>query len=176
MRLSVEKITDISTAYTVSLTADELNCQLGLDEASGRFVGEARVDYRLARVERRLLIEGSVHAELSLQCGRCLKTFVDAFQEPFSLALNLVDDEADTADELELDEERINSITMVAGEVDLLPVLYEQFTMLLPGHALCREDCAGICPYCGIDLNTASCDCEPPPFNNRFGKLKDLKL
>ena len=178
MRLLVEKITDIGRDYTLTLAAADLNCLLGQapGDFGGLFAGDVRIDYRLSRVGRRLLLDGGLSADLSLQCGRCLNAHTGELKESFSVALSIVDQEDSFVEELELDDEQINSISLVDGEVDLLPVLMEQLLLSLPTHSLCREDCAGLCPYCGTDLNTAKCDCEPRHFNNRFGKLKDLKL
>lgn len=179
MRLSVEKITDLGADYTVSLTAEELNCQLGRTgpNTSGPFVGVTVTNYHLARVERRLIIDGRITAELSLQCGRCLKNYTEPLQETFSLVLNLVKEvEVVEGEELELAEDQINSIPIFAGEVDLSPVLLEQAMIRLPVFSVCSDNCAGLCPHCGENLNLSSCGCEPRPFNNRFGKLKGIKL
>lgn len=178
MRLSVEKITDIGRAYTLELPAIELNRQLdgAGSDASGPFVSGASITYRLSRIDNRLLLEGEVAADLSLQCGRCLAALTGRLNESFSLALTVVDEVHSDDEELELDEDQINSIAQVEGEVDLFPVLQEQLLMSLPTQSLCRENCAGLCPYCGVDLNIDSCNCEPKHFNNRFGKLKGLTL
>jgi uncharacterized protein len=178
VRLSVEKITDVGRACRVSFTADELNRQLSQtqDALPAPFAGDALIDYRLSRVEQRLLLDGEITADLSLQCGRCLTALAERLDESFSIALNIVKEEGPVSEEMELDDEQINSIFLVDGEVDLLPVLQEQLLMSLPMHALCSENCSGLCPYCGANLNISKCSCEPKHFNNRFGKLKDLKL
>ncbi len=121
-------------------------------------------------------MNGEITADLVLQCGRCLDGLLERLDESFSVALSIVDEENSLEEELELDEERINSITLIDDEVDLLPILLEHVFMALPTHSLCSENCPGLCPYCGADLNIVSCTCEPRHFNNRFGKLKDLKI
>jgi uncharacterized protein len=40
---------------------------------------------------------------------------------------------------------------------------------------LCREDCRGLCPRCGADLNEGECACEPGPVDNRWAGLAQLK-
>ena len=47
-------------------------------------------------------------------------------------------------------------------ELDLEPVVRDAVLLALPIAPLCREDCAGLCPWCGTDRNVASCDCRPP--------------
>ncbi len=179
MRLSVKKITEISSAYTVRLAADELNCQLAAAavETTTSFVDSVLVNYRLSRITRRLVLDGEINSVLGLQCGLCLKDYRWPLQESFSLTLNLVDEEETlSTEELELDEEQINRLLVADGEVDLLPVLQEQVLVRLPLHPVCSDDCAGLCPYCGGDLNHTQCHCEPKPFNNRFGALKNINL
>jgi uncharacterized protein len=46
--------------------------------------------------------------------------------------------------------------------VDFAPMVHDAILLELPLAPLCREDCAGLCPYCGIDRNDASCDCAAP--------------
>lgn len=44
----------------------------------------------------------------------------------------------------------------------------------MPQTILCRSDCAGLCDGCGADLNTAACECPPPPPDSRWGPLAEL--
>jgi uncharacterized protein len=178
LRLLVDKITDISSAYSLSLNAALLNHHVSLAElgSADPFASDAVINYRLSRIERRLFLDGELSAELALRCGRCLADMVEPLKESFSIVLNVVEKEDTDQEELELDDEQINSIIQLDGEIDLLPVLTEQLLLALPMQSLCSDGCLGLCPYCGIDLNNARCNCEPAHFNNRFGKLKDLKF
>ncbi len=179
MRLAVEKITDISAAYKLDLDADELNRQLTLGEGAGPqpFAGGATIDFNLSRIGPRLLLDGRVSAELALECGRCLQPFNQPLDETFSLALHLSStEESDAQEDLELDEEQIYRIQVRDGEVELGSLLLEQVLLLVPNYPSCSENCAGLCPYCGVNRNLGRCNCEPKPFNNRFGKLKELDL
>ena len=54
-------------------------------------------------------------------------------------------------------------------------MLREQFVLAVPFAPLCREDCKGLCPQCGIDLNTGTCACEKP-VDPRLAALKGLKI
>ena len=51
----------------------------------------------------------------------------------------------------------------------------EQFVLAVPFAPLCMETCKGLCPQCGIDRNTASCNCDPP-IDPRLAALKGLKI
>ena len=53
-------------------------------------------------------------------------------------------------------------------------VVREQVLLSLPGRTLCREDCKGLCPRCGQNLNQGSCDCEDRTVDPRWNALADL--
>ncbi len=179
MRLVVDKITALSAAYEIQFTPEELNPQHGETVAAteGPFSEALTLGFRVSRIKQRVLLSGEFSASLKLECGRCLKSFTSDLVESFELALNLIFAQAaDVQAELELDEDQINQVQVVEGMIDLRPILLEQVLVRLPLYPSCDENCAGLCPYCGIDLNQTRCTCEPIPFNNRFGKLKDIKL
>ena len=53
-------------------------------------------------------------------------------------------------------EQRVNDRTR---ELDLRPSVREQWLLAVPSFVLCREDCKGLCPHCGADLNLGPCGC-----------------
>ena len=59
--------------------------------------------------------------------------------------------------------------------VDLAPLVHDAILLELPLAPLCREDCRGLCPYCGIDRNEASCECEAP-VDPRWATLDGLSF
>jgi uncharacterized protein len=58
--------------------------------------------------------------------------------------------------------------------IDLEPVLRELIILATPMHAVCREDCLGLCPECGQNLNEGPCDCRPDDVDPRLAVLKAL--
>ena len=73
--------------------------------------------------------------------------------------------------------EELSSPYVQDDVVDLRAWARDAFALALPAQVLCREDCAGLCPVCGEDLNLAGPDHaherEPDP---RWAKLRELKL
>ena len=59
------------------------------------------------------------------------------------------------------------------NEADLEEIVQTTFVLSMPPQFLCREDCKGLCPRCGRDLNEGPCDCKPEP-DPRFAVLKQL--
>src|SRR5205823_14521077 len=83
---------------------------------------------------------------------------------------------ADDADEgVELGEDDLDTFAFDGESVNLEPFLREQLVLAVPFAPLCREDCKGLCPQCGVDLNSGTCACEKP-IDPRLAALKGLKL
>lgn len=62
------------------------------------------------------------------------------------------------------------------GEMlDLKPLVRDALLLELPLAPLCSEDCRGLCPTCGADLNDAPCSCERPLADPRWAALEALK-
>ncbi len=117
---------------------------------------------RLMRTGNDILVQGHLHAELTLSCSRCLAP-VDAplhieLEELFTPTLDIVTGQAVIPEEedqaLWIDEHHL---------LDLSEVLRQDVLVALPMHPLCREDCHGLCASCGQNLNEGICDCKPEP-------------
>jgi uncharacterized protein len=63
---------------------------------------------------------------------------------------------------------------LTGDELDLEPLARDAVLLDLPLAPLCREDCAGLCPTCGVNRNTETCDCAPPP-DPRWAALDALR-
>jgi len=95
---------------------------------------------------------GRLHGEAVLPCRRCLTdATVHVKDEAHVIFAEAGSDETDDPDVYVLDER--------STQLDLRPVVREQWLLNVPALALCREDCKGFCPNCGEDLNAVSCDC-----------------
>ncbi len=72
------------------------------------------------------------------------------------------------------DDPDMESAYVVEGVLDVTDWLRDAIAEALPARILCRDDCKGICPQCGADLNAGPCDCGPPDPDPRWGPLADL--
>lgn len=84
-------------------------------------------------------------------CRRCLTDVVT----PFDLKLDVLF----SADPEAADDPAVYPLDPAVVRVDLRPALREELALAVTGFPLCREDCAGLCPRCGADLNAGSCGC-----------------
>ena len=110
-----------------------------------------------------LLLEGSAETTLELVCDRCLKPFRQEMHLPVSILL---------AETLE-DEENDEIVLLDNGEVDLDEVFTTAAVLNMDAKHVCSEDCKGLCPTCGADLNEGSCGCKPER-DPRFAALAQL--
>jgi uncharacterized protein len=60
---------------------------------------------------------------------------------------------------------------IIYAEPNLRPAIREEWLLAQPRYVLCREDCKGLCPRCGKDLNEGPCDC-PPRTDSRWESLR----
>ena len=77
--------------------------------------------------------------------------------------------------ETHLESSDLDTDVIDGNELDLAEVAREQIVLNLPEQVLCSEDCKGICPTCGTDLNEGECRCREDDIDPRWQALKELK-
>ena len=115
----------------------------------------------------RLLLR--VEYTVSMPCDRCGKQTEKSFRREFAhLLVRQLSDEQESAT---LDEEYI---VVPDEQLDLDELLREDILLDLPTKYLCRDDCKGLCPKCGKDLNEGDCGCDRREIDPRLEILKSL--
>ena len=109
-----------------------------------------------------LRLEGELTAEMICICDRCGCEFESVKVTP----LDAVIVEENTGDDPEL-------FTLEGDGIDLSEVLETCFILDMETKFLCREDCKGLCPTCGKNLNLGSCGCRKQ-IDPRFAVLEQL--
>ncbi len=130
---------------------------------------------RVSKAGRSVLINGRVETTLQLQCVRCLKEFLYPISSTFDLTL-LPLHKGKTAEEVELAEDDLETNFYEGGEIHLSEIACEQVFLEIPFKPLCEENCKGLCPVCGMDLNLGSCKCIREEFGTGFSDLQKVKL
>ena len=72
--------------------------------------------------------------------------------------------------------EDIGLIHFQGDEINLKNEIQEQVVLAFPLRVLCKPTCRGLCPQCGVDLNTEDCNCDSSPPAGKFAALKNLKI
>jgi uncharacterized protein len=131
-----------------------------------------RCDVRKDRQQYRVV--GRIQATLELTCSRCLDTYVLGVDERVEV-LYLPRAEQVAPAEREVEEDDLSTAYYEDQVIDLGQLMQEQFYLAAPMKPLCCEDCRGLCPACGTNLNTGSCDCHPTWVDPRLAVLAQLK-
>ena len=143
--------------------------QFQLDLSGLDFYGEKpfahpiRVSGTVRNMAGALSLEGTAETTLELTCDRCLKPFSQPLALPVSTLL---------AEELE-DEENDEIVLLQDGAADLDEIFTTALVLSMDAKHLCSEDCKGLCPTCGADLNLGPCQCRKEP-DPRFAALAQL--
>jgi DUF177 domain-containing protein len=119
-------------------------------------------------------LRGRLATTIELACARCLEPVTQDVKREFELLYRPLGADAGR-DELSVTDAEAE-IGYYQGEGILLEdVLREQVLLALPLKVTCREDCKGLCPHCGKNLNEAQCSCEVPMEDPRWQALKDIR-
>jgi len=130
---------------------------------------------RLVKVASDVLVTGTLHTILQMPCTRCLEpvnvpvtieleeTFIPITDVATGMHRTLPDD----VDDATLIDE--------AHVIDLTEVVRQELFVSQPVHVLCREDCLGLCPQCGHNLNFGPCSCNTSDIDSRWSALLALK-
>ena len=147
--------------------------QVGLLHSQGR--AELIVEHRGHKQDvEDIRLVGKVEAQLEFSCARCLEPVDQEVNRAFDLIYRPLGVDR-RADEVSISEAE-TEIGYYQGEGLLLEdVLREQVLLATPVRALCREDCKGLCPQCGGNLNVEQCQCEQHLSDPRWAALSEIK-
>jgi len=133
------------------------------------------VDFLLSPFGRDVRVNLSVETVAVLSCSRCLKPFPFSVSVQGRFTLCRVSPEASGKEELELSLEDLDTGYFEGEEIDLSGLIHEQIVLSFPMKPLCREECKGLCPECGADRNTESCQCGGSKPDPRWEALLKLR-
>lgn len=112
-------------------------------------------------------VSGQMAAEADFACARCLSKFTQPIEVDFAETFAAPQSEQvfDEDDEI---------VQLSTDEIELEPLLEEHFLLAVPAFPLCAEDCAGLCPSCGINRNEQACSCTTERIDPRLAGLADF--
>lgn len=112
---------------------------------------------------------GSVDTRIAMTCDRCMK--------PVVVPLHIVIEQRfakDQASDMETSDQEWDILPIENDRIDLDETILHEVQLGVPMKVLCKEDCKGLCPICGQDLNEGQCDCEEDTGDPRWEALKGL--
>jgi uncharacterized protein len=111
---------------------------------------------------------GTIEGKVALSCRRCLGDAAGHVSEDAHLIF------AEAGAEGVEDDPDVFLLDDRSPELDLRPAVREQWLLNVPGYALCRDDCKGLCPMCGAELNLGPCECASSAADPRWATLHKL--
>jgi len=161
----------VGTAQRVDLDSED---QLELDDDTAQLAGAVSGKVRLHRTNQGVFVDGTADVPVELECTRCLKKFTTVIPVPIrELFYPTIDVETGVPVPSPVDDDLSYPIDH-NHVLDLREAIRQNLLLALPMKALCRENCAGLCPQCGQDLNEGSCDCVFEVEDDRFSSLRQL--
>jgi uncharacterized protein len=119
------------------------------------------------------LLRATLRGELMVPCARCLETAPVSVEAP--MAVSFI--ESGEREGEEPDETQDDVVSFEHATIDLATPIRDEILLAVPISAVCRPDCAGICPSCGGNRNLTPCDCEKRALEtSKFGALAKMKL
>jgi uncharacterized protein len=133
-------------------------------------IGEAK---GALRVVEDIRLRGTYSGAFQISCARCLEQVGQEVKGEFDLIFRPLGVDADASERaISTSETEIGYYE--DGGLLLEDVVREQVLLTLPARTLCREDCKGLCPRCGQNLNSESCTCDKALVDPRWTALSDL--
>ncbi len=175
MKLRVDDITAESRDLSFAEAEGEINRALAKGPISEyQLVRPVQVELAYYRAGTELFLQGVIEAATRANCARCAEDFASTTRREFRYVLAPKVLGYDEEKDLRLED---LEFTLYDGdEIDLAPLVREQVLLALVERPLCREDCAGLCPRCGANLNEGRCACRSETIDPRLAVLRNLKV
>lgn len=147
-------------SFAYDLSPEEL-------EISGEemlLLGDVHAEGFISNAGDVLLLEAELTARVHRTCGRCLKEFdadtrAEVIEKFYPAGTENIEKDAFVYD---------------SDVIDITEPLRESLLLAEPIQALCKDDCKGLCPVCGADLNSGDCGCDRFSVDPRLAALKQF--
>ena len=177
LRIPILEIGDAGYVVNAAIECEAL-CA---DDGESVQTGTIAIEGDLTELGGDYLFRGRVRGAYCHSCVRCL----EAASAPFDIEVTWIFAQGvsyEPLDELEDEPDEDNEsrpFPIDGDEIDLAVPAWEEVQLSAPTKFLCKDDCAGLCPRCGTNLNMGSCSCAPededvPIANTGFAALKDM--
>ena len=160
LKSPIGTIQDYEVSEVIDILGDGSNCLV-------------QGEVSLMRTSRGILVNGTLHTDVEITCSRCLALF------SCPLTLKIEEEYCPITDvvasaPLPLPNEPGCFVIDERHVLDLTEALCQYAVLAMPMKPLCRQDCAGLCPHCGHNLNQGTCHCPPQAADPRRSILLSL--
>lgn len=161
---------DLSAIIKVTGAKIEIDNNLELDSAE--FLGETykfneplHIKGEIYNNGQSLTLAADVTGKMITECARCLKEIEEDVDYEIHELLRRSEGDEDYDEDM---------ILFDGHEIELDEIVADRFLMNISGRYLCSEDCKGLCPKCGTNLNESECDCDNEYIDPRWQALADI--
>ena len=129
---------------------------------------------RVIRTHQGVIVRAELETQVRLTCSRCVSVFV------YSSVLTMEEESFPTIDPVTgrktepLEEDEGEIYLDDQHVLDMSEVVRQYVLTGVPIKPLCREECSGLCPECGTNLNEEKCKCKAVPMDPRWESLAEL--
>lgn len=145
--------------------------QIDVDQEKIIFNEPIKVEADVIFTQEDILVEGEITAKAYVICNCCLEQFTldieASLRERFITVAQY-----NLLTEKEQEDESLNCYQN--GQINLEPIIEQALRLALPMRAVCKEDCRGLCPKCGCNLNLNKCECKVEEGDPRLAVLQQL--
>lgn len=160
MKIDVSSIVKINGA-SLDVKFDQVLDDLNNFDSGFVFNGAVKFEGVLTNAGGVLKLNGDLKVSYSVKCGRCVKDIED------SLELKVREDIIEGGEAADVD-----AYTYMDNYILLDSILKDNIILNLPVKRVCDENCKGLCPRCGTNLNEKTCDCKDDNINPQMEVLK----
>ncbi len=160
--------------FPVNVKLDGSQDKIEFENESVVTAKSIEIDIDIQQSGNEFFCQGSVIADLKLECARCLTEFDKNIQNKMDFII--CDKEYHTSTEGDaIDTEDYVYYTGPEQKADLREIVRQTILLGLTMKPLCSEDCKGLCSSCSINLNISDCECDNEKVDPRWDALKNLK-
>ncbi|MDQ3685295.1 MAG: DUF177 domain-containing protein [Acidobacteriota bacterium] len=171
MELEVDNLSAAPDSFTHTFTSEELS----LDQTEElRLLPGASIAGTASRKGDEVRLRGKISARVESLCDRCARTVLVPLEIEFD-APYVPATESASIENVELNQPDLDFSVYEGDTIAINDLVREQILLALPSRLLCREDCKGLCPTCGVDLNKEACACGDTEVDPRWAALAALK-
>jgi uncharacterized protein len=148
------------------LEFDEPISKVGLEEP---FYGNFRLDAELTKTRNQVILNAGLTLNANFDCDRCSTEYNSVIKTSFQMVyiFGRVPEVNEDVNVVYLPPE--------TDKINLSNEMKDYSILAIPMKKLCKEDCKGLCPRCGKDLNEGNCNCSFDETDSRWLPLQDLK-
>lgn len=147
----------------------EFSEEVGKIDLGEPFIGNVLVKVELNKLSNQIVIKADIKVHANFECDRCTASYDEILESNYEMVY-LTDSRHEHGDDL-----NVVYLTPDADKIILDEDVRDYALLSVPMKKLCREDCKGLCPVCGKDLNEGSCNCIIENIDAKWQPLVELK-